>query len=740
MDGLGLRFRKGFDSYFKQDKFGSFIPNPENLHMELAMEKVQRQLSSDTGLARRMSDIYYRTDVEFTDNPLGNTHVIAAGVKLFGVRPLKKKSFEDRLRRIKGSEKDEKQLRARERRLENFQSNVLALHKKLKDAVTTDADNLLWQVEGDQALTGGGFDNNKVGEVHKAALKFVVKSSAKIDYENSVLSQLVVEGALELRDYLKSKGLREGSLKPEGIRAVRFEQDKDGMMGFPIYAKSQAALDRDQATRLLIETGVDTRSFVGTMVTDKFTGKQYSYRIVDAIGYILDRSILGPTDLLSLVTLLARIQKHGRKLTGPGKFEAKPGKTRAVYPNAAIPGAIEAMTFSSFNDKLQELKVDIMPSLQTREIRGGMIWDNLVKAISQNYDYLAADWSQYDATVKGAILATIIQLAVKPFYNAAYFDWVDASTYILVYKYLITDEALDRINAEEFNEANSVAKNVRANRYIIYGLVDGLISGAKFTHVGGSLYGEVVIHRCIPRLCNHEPIFGAQAGDDTLLGWPKEAIFSDSVERTYTPIMEAAKQFGLELNPSKQIFHQFDGEVVKVFLQEVYQHNLNIKGIGSIFRPYDAVFFSEHDRGLSVAEQEMATISRMNQGYDNPFVHQVVEDWFKHDELIGVLFKEYGKGAFNVLIKASGIDADSLFKNIDVGSFNFGIDRDQAINGNIPILEIAADVAREMSFSTTLQKALERLDSKSQVAPDSGDTPLVSMYDDEVEMLGDQTL
>lgn len=737
MDGLGLRFRKGFDAYFKQDKFGSFIPSSDNLHMDIAREKVQRQLSADTGLARRMSDIYYRTDVEFTDNPLGNTHVIGAGVKLFGARPLKKKSFNDRLNILsKRDNTTEKQLRARERRIENFQSNVLALHKRAKDAVNSDSMDLIWQVEGDQAMTGGGFDNNKVGEVHKAALKFVTKSSATIDYEDSVLSQLVVEGALELRDYLAQKGLRLGSLKPTGIRAVRFNQDNDGMMGFPLLIKSQAALTKDLATRLLIESGVDTRSFVGSTVTDKFTGMQYSYRVVDAVGYVLDRSILGPTDLISLVILLARIQKHGWKFEG-SDFIAKPGKTRAVYPNAAIPGAIEAMTFTAFNDALQELQVDIMPSLQTKEVRSKMVWDALNTAISHGYDYLAADWSQYDATVKGAILATVIQLAVKPFYNSKYYDWVDASTYILTHKYLITDEALDRINVEDFNEANKSAKNVRVDRYIIYGLVDGLISGAKFTHVGGSLYGEVVIHRCLPRLCKHEPIFGAQAGDDTLLGWPRDYIFTDSVERTYTPVAEAAKRFGLDINPSKQIWHQYNGEVVKVFLQEVYQHNLDIRGTGSIFRPYDAVFFSEHDRGLSIPEQEMATISRMNQGADNPFVKIVVEDWLKHDELIGALFKEYGEDVFKVLVKASGIDSAEIFKSIHVGSFDFGIDRDAATVGNIPILKIAAEVAKNMSFSMSPQDALSRLDSDYLKDEASSETPTDDISDD--EMLADQT-
>lgn len=737
MDGLSVKFQGDLlGDNFVVDKYGSFIPSPVNLHMDDVKKKIDRQLHADTGLGKRLIDIYWRTDVDFTNNPLGNTPAIAFGMKEDGARPLKAKKFADKMKILAGSDDVTKaKIAKRERRIEQYQSSAMALHDGLKDTIRDDKSQILWQVEGDQVMTGGGFDNNKVGEVHKAALKFVAKSSVDIHFADSALSELVVKGALEVRDELEAQGLRRGSLKPVGIGLVRFEQENDGMMGFPVCMKSKAPLTDELATRLLIESGIDTRSFVGTTVTDKHVGSEVPYRVVDAVGYVLDHSILRSTDLTSIVLLLARIQKHGWKREGNG-FVAKPGKTRAVYPNACIPGAIEAMIASPFLDAVQNARINFLPSLQTKVIRNDMVWQALTKAIGQDYDYLAADWSQYDATVQGAILATVLQLVVKPFYAAQYYAWVDAMTYILTYKYLLCDTALCGVNGEELNQAKLAAKWMEVDRYTVFGLTGGLISGAKMTHVGGSLYGEVVIHRCIPRLCKHEPLFGAQAGDDTLLGWPRSSIDTSSVEATYTPIAEAAKLYGLDINPGKQIWHQLKGEVVKVFLQEVYQHNCDVRGIGSAFRPFDALPYSEHDKGLSVAEQEIATISRMNQGWDNPFIGTVVDAWFDHDQYLGVLFKTHGIGAFQLLVESTGLTLDTLKQRISVGSFNFGIDEADFISGRIPVLKVMADIAGKKSFAVSEQQALSVIYPEANKAPSAMTTPDVTLGDDQ-DVLGD---
>lgn len=430
MDGKNFRLSGSMDNYFERDSFGSYIPKPELLQMEKARDSLKRQLSSDTGFYPRLAAIYERTDVEFSNNPLGNTPVIGVGVKELGRRPLNMKRS-GRIDWLKGTGQNvTKKLEKRQRKIKEIHDELESVYSDLKPTITTPQLQLLYDVEGDQVRTGGGFDNNKIGEVHKSALNFVLESSNPIDYRDTVLSQYVVDGALWLRDQLKSYGMREGELQPMGATAVRALQDNDGMFGYPVYASGNTALDADLAKRLMILTGVDTRSFVGTNVTDINTHVSYPYRVIDAAAYILDNKVFTYDDLLSIVTLLARIQKHGWKEEN-GELVAKPGKTRSVYPNAFIPAVIEAMIMAPFNDKLKEIKAPIMPSLQDKPTRVEMIKRLIINANNDGYDYLAADWSKYDATVKGAILATVIQLAVKPFFNAKYHFWVDAATYIL---------------------------------------------------------------------------------------------------------------------------------------------------------------------------------------------------------------------------------------------------------------------------------------------------------------------
>ena len=695
MDGKNFKVSGNFDTYFERDSFGSFIPKPELLQMEKAKQQFERQLKADTGFYSRLAAIYERTDVVFTNNPLGNTPTIGVGYKMFGARPLniKKGKIYDYL---KGSGQSVRpQLEKRQRKIKAIHDELANIHSNLESTLQTPQEKLLWEVEGDQVLTGGGFDNNAVGEVHKSALNFVVQSSEAIEYRDSVLSETIVEAALWLRDQLKTFGMAEGSLQPMGATAVRAEQDNDGMFGFPVYASGNSPLDADLAKRLLILTGVDTSQFVGTGVTDSNTHVSYPFRVIDAAAYILDNKVFTYDDLLSFVTLLARIQKHGWH-EEHGEIVAKGGKTRSVYPNAFIPAVVEAMIMAPFNDKLKEIKAPIMPSLQDKPTRVEIIKKQIIDAMENGYDYLAADWSKYDATVKGAILATVIQLAVKPFFNAKYYFWVDVATYILTYKYLILDTNLAQMNRDDFDQALRSANHFESKNYTIFGLVDGLISGAKFTHVGGSLYGECVIHYGIGKLLGWKPIAGAQAGDDTLMGVPIDRINSADVHATYDPIEQAAGKFGLKMNVSKQIWHQENGEIVKIFLQDAYHKNTDTWGVGTIFRPADAVWFSEHEKGLSMYEQLMAEIARMNQGADSPFVRPVVKWWLEHEKYLGALFKDKGVNGYQTLIDGIGKSVDEIAKNIDVGSFSFGVSKNDMQAGTLPILRIMADVAAEL--------------------------------------------
>lgn len=711
MDGRKLKFTSNpVKKYFTMDKYGSLIPNQDHLQMEKVKRMFERQLQGDTGLRRRLAEIVYRTDVEFTDNPYGNTPTLGGGFRLFGPRPLDKTDFKGRMSRTKDGKNIKLQLNKRQRKIIENQKEIMALHEKLKPSDDDYAKKLLHDVEADQMMTGGGFDGNSIGEVHKSGMNFVIKGSEKFDYADSQYSQLVVQAANELKEHLIRQGMVLGSLEPQGAQEVRLAQESDGMVGFPVYSKALNRLTPDIATRLLIDSGVDTRKFVGTTVVDARTGEQTQYRVIDGIAYVLDNSVIDASDAPSIVTLLARIQKHAWKVEDGEVVPSKP-KTRSIYPNAAKAGIIEAMTINPFNERLKELKVDFMPSLQDKPTRVGMIKEMIEKAFSQGYDYLAADWSKWDATVKGHILATMMYYAVRPFYKAEWYDWIDFAIYSLAYKYLIFDDDLCKINNDMYEECKKLAPFVSIPNYgyTLFGMIDGLISGAKFTHVGGSMYGMVVIHNVIPRLMGYEPIIGCQAGDDTLMGIPQALIHLDSAEKTYEPIESFAKSMGLDMNASKQIWQQSKGEVVKVFLQDTYHHNCDIYGIGSIFRPYDAVFFSERNKNLSIAEQLMAEISRMEQGADSPFCDDVVEAWLQKEQVLGVLFKEHGESAFDMLIDSIGLPIEEVAQRIDVGSFSFGISKENLHNRSLNILPAMARVAGHMTFKLNAPKAMSMI-------------------------------
>lgn len=711
MDGLNFKAPSGIlDQFFGVDQYGLFYPRQDSLLMSEAAHRFQRLIESKTDTLFKLNERYYLTDVETTDNDYGNTNAIGFGVKLIGTQPLKGKSFRGRLDVHQNDSAGVKQqLAKREKRIKQYALDVLA---NLESAAPNDKDSYLYtlhEIEHDQALTGGGFDGNKIGDVTATALKGMLKCTNLPQIANSTVSEMFVQSCLEFRDYLEDHGLVRGSLEPDGLSKVRFEQDNDGMFGFPVMKKGGAPLDVDIATRLLIDTGVDTRSFVGTMVRDSNTQLEYPYRIQDALAYVLDNAKFSARDLTSLIIFLARIQKHGWKMED-GELHEKPGKARAVFPNSAVQACIEGMLINPYNRKLQELKMPCFTSLQDKPTRVDIIKDWMKANSANGYAFLAADWSQYDATVTGWGLATVIQYCVKPFFKAQYYNWVDAVTMILTYKYFIVDDDLARLDTEHYSEVTSKVPNVQVGRFRLFGLIDYLISGAKFTHVGGSEYGICSIHLTIPKLLGFKGIVGEQAGDDTLMGVPKSSIHLESKEDTYQPISDAAKKLGLDINPGKQIFYSYKGELVGIFLQDSYCEVADAFGIGTAYRPLAALPYSERNRGLSIAEQLMAEVSRMNQGADNPFIDSAVEFWLSHEQFLGVLTKEKGaEAAFQTLVEAVGDSVEDIAKRIDVGSFTYGISMNDLRSGKLPILPVMDRVASKMSFNVNIDKALSEL-------------------------------
>lgn len=731
MDGKSFKISGNILNYFRVDRYGSFIPTAEKLLMSKVGEVFQRQMSANSGLHKRLANIYSRADVSSVDMPLGNTPVIGVGYKLFGPQP-----FEHKDRDETGAIPDhiKSAIDKRSKRIINFHESLVDVLEDCKPIEEDTAEKLLYDVESDQVNTGGGFDNNNVGEVHSSALHFINNSSKPIDYGDSALSELVVEASLWLKERLIEQGMKLGTLKPLGATEVRYLQDKDGMFGWPVYSQGNRPLEKDTALRLLIESGVDTSHLVDSVVVDKYTNVKYGFRVIDAGAYILDNKVFSYEELLSIVTLLVRRQKHGWKKDENGEFESKPGKTRSIYPNAFLPAIVEGMLIEAFNSAMKDNKVVFMPSLQTKGDRVSMIWQILDKAINNGYDLLAADWSKWDSGVKGSILATIIQLVVKPFFESKYYDWVDVVTYIITYKYLILDDGLANESPEAFAEALNSTKHVSSKGYTIFGLVDGLISGLKFTHVGGSLYGMVVVHYCIPKLLGYEPIMGCQAGDDTLMGIPIPLIDLSSMQKTYAPISDVANRFGLTLNPDKQIWHSSKGEIVKVFLQETYHYALNIRGVGSIFRPASAVLYTEYNKGLPLVLQLMAEIAKMNQGADSPFVEPVVRWWLSKEKFLAALFKESGISGFRKLIDTTGLSIKELAQSIDVGSFSFGVSKEDIESGDLEILPVMATVSASLDVgsASSVSKFLAELSESVIENTDSEDEILVDIDSDDI--------
>lgn len=737
MDGLNLKFaRSPLEGNFSFDEYGALIPSRELLRMEAVAERVKKQLRADTGLYRRLTDMYWRTDVEFTDNPFGNTPTIGVGLKRYGKRPLNV-SFKDRVGNLtEESPVISRQLDKRERRIVADAMDQMALHAKLKPTTESGTQWVQWLSEGDQVKSGGGFDGNKIGEVQKSALLFVKKGNENVQFGSNPFSQLVVQGALWLRDKFKEAGMREGSLKPLGCSKVRLDQDNDGLIGFPVYDHGWHELTKEVATRLLLESGVDCRKLVGARTTDPRDQSETTTRVIQGIAYVLDNLVINdPSDLPSIVTLLARIQKHGWKEEN-GSLVPKKSKTRSVYPNSALAGMIEAMVGTPVIQEFQRLKLPFMPSLQDKPTRTDMIKSMYQAGRAAGYEWLSLDESQYDATVIGGALATILYYAIRPFFSAEYYDWFDFAIYCLVYKYIITDTALDSINKEEFDEAKKSGPWVEVKPFTIFGMTDGLISGAKLTHVGGSVYGGGVIHYAMPKMMGFEPFLGVQAGDDCLWAYPKDRVDFTSMEKTYGPVEETAKQVGIDINKLKQIWHVVDGELVNIFLQDVFHESSDTWGVGSIFRPLSAVFFSERDKGLSIAEQFMAEIARMNQGSDSVFAREGIRWWISIEEFIGLLFKNYGVSAFDKIVESVGKSVEAIAESIDVGSFSFGVSREDMKNGSLPILPLIAEVASSMEFKSSLGQALKSLKLEGDVAGGQDD-PAAGLISESDPSIGD---
>lgn len=660
----------------------------------------------------------------------------------------------------------QKECKKRARKITAFVQNAISTLKELQPK--NEAEKAILEVEMDQVKTGGGYDNTEAMSITNSLLDYLDKCFQDIDFEDGRLSEMLMRHCLKFREELwRDLGLTPGSLRITSFELVRMMQESDGMIGFPLYKKSSANVTKTDAVRMSMWSGVDVR-FMSTenapiikqmrslqVECDKMCEhfktsnkrkfskdelndevkkitEQYRKRIdvleeqlwkcVDLMCYILDHIEVTPESaiIFALIWTLARIQRHGYKFED-NELVAKKGKARSVSPNGALSAAEEAMTGDSFIRAMKEAKVPWMPSLQDRKTADQLIWNWYESVlVPKNMRALPADWSGYDKTVKGGPLATILYYVVRPLFHFDDQKWVDLAIVSLTYKYFfVSSIAANSPNNKELWEKikqeydvyplGKFDKEINDYPFYLVGTYNGLGSGAKLTHVGGSLYGELIIHHCIAEMLGYEGVSGPQAGDDTSLAVPENMIDITSSERTYEPISRAAAEWGLDLNHQKQMWIVGGGEVMNIFLQYDYNYNLQIKGVGTAARYYVAYPFAEREKFLTVGEQYLAVISKFNNGVSNPWIKVWVKKWLDRDDYICAIFKEYGDKAFNDVIVASiGSSLKEASERLEI-TYNWGLTQEELTHGDIPVLPIIVEVAKECSPKVTATEAIAKL-------------------------------
>lgn len=295
-----------------------------------------------------------------------------------------------------------------------------------------------------------------------------------------------------------------------------------------------------------------------------------------------------------------------------------------------------------------------------------VVFEHQQLARSKGYQVISLDWSAYDATIRGAFMATTLEYAVKPTINENYHSFMDATMYTLCHKTIQFPAGLHGIDLD-FSDVDSESMSDVKGYKLVYA-TNGLISGDKWTHIIGSLVGLTLQAVMFEMLTGEEyPEWaGKQAGDDTLMVWPERLVKLDSAEETVKPMAEWAELIGMKINAAKQTWWVYRGELAAHFLQRVYHVALSVKGIGSIVRSLASMFTSEKDKNLKTNEQLIATTSRASNGYNDMYVEEGVAFWLEHDQVHLRLYQTYDEGTLDYLIDVSG-GLDSV---VDDASFN----------------------------------------------------------------------
>ena len=671
-----------------KDESGFVSINRDALDMNMISDRFAYGLSSHGG------GLYGRvkaTDERVSKNarrPEGSSPVRGSGLRQFGA-PVGLGTGDGEL-----SREEQAKLIKRRDAIRKSQADNLAAMKEHMYATSDPKLTCVADCEMHQLKTGGGYDNTTATDYYTTIGNFVRRAET-LPQPDEDMRRVVVKACEEFRDHLVQCGFRYGSLKPTPFVKVRDDQSKlskDGTMGWPVLKKSMQPFTENESRAIKSQYDIDLSYLVGSEVNDGY-GYVGKARCCDAVAELISQYEYTPAKLIPLYVLFQRIQRHGWK--DETCTEPKNGKARAIYvPDVVWGGGVGAMVGDAWQRELEAHHVPDFPSLMNPDDQKATVSKLVELAATNDLVVLSADESGYDQSLLSSVMATIMEICVKPFFEESYHAAVDVATMSLVYKVLVVDEAeFSRVELGEGHEALEKAKS-RDGHLLIPVTNGGLVSGHKFTMAMGSMYGVVVLQRGMHIALGfdipEDQPRGVMAGDDNCVVYPRNSLDMSSEATAYAVLSEYYAKWGIEVNPNKQLWIVYDDEPVTQFLQKIYHSKLGIHGFGSAARCLQQVAFSEYSpTKLNVAEQALAQISVFENGADNPFIDEAIRIWLRTDPRLLNLFQTYGLAAWEVLISQAHMDDKQV--------------RDSILNleskGAIGMQRSAEDVANDIKLN-----------------------------------------
>lgn len=700
---VGASYRKAFTKGVQ----GQTLVNESALDLDLCERTFRRAVSAHGGDVWRRVHASQKRIGTNSDRPLGSTPVRGNGLALYGpprTRPQSGWSITDRNIFDK-----------RNTLINAKQTSYYEVWRKLLSEAGDESDRAILDWEMQQTLTGGGYDNGEIYATYQTAIKFAdnQKNLPELDPQQW---EFIVASCHDLREHFVNCGMRLGSLSPAPYGHVRAEQDKDGVIGFPIYEKGNLEFSPKIARAIKSVAEMDLSRYIGTIVEDPDTGYVGKFRNQDAIAVMLDGLTVGMHNCAPLVTIFARTQRHGYK-TQDGVLVPKDGKNRAVFVPDAIHGGIGAMVGKAFQQAIQASDVKDFPGLMKPQDRHDAIFQMVKQAAENGFVVLSTDESQYDSTLLNSVMATIVDLVIRPFFKPEWSAWIDATIASLTYKVLVfPDAALYYLEGgkSELSKSRPIRGSI-----LVPCLRGGLISGHQLTATMGSMYGRVTCQKTLAYEMNYTVPStmqdGFMVGDDNITPVPRAMVDLSSAEGTYGKISEIYGKYGIQVNTSKQIHVVSGDEPLCIFLQTAYHAGLNIKGEGSAARPLASVSFSEYNDRYPMTLQLLGQISVMNNAATSRYSKEAVRMWLDDDPLLTYLFQIHGSEAWRVLIDHAG-GVDALLSLPETGAFAFAVDRETIIRGESPpIVAIISDVARTMDTRQDVLASYTKLMTETAV-------------------------